>query len=92
MFQMVSSVHLEKKCNLLIGLGPCSIFSPQGVRWVNLLVGDDSFGLAIPTLKTCQTPSRCNLDVNFRHPLPSHSILVQLVNGENGSRELPREG
>jgi hypothetical protein len=58
------------------------------VRWVNLLVGDDSFGLAIPTLKMCQAPSRYNLDVNFRHPLPSHSILAQLVNGENKFRAL----
>ncbi|EPE27670.1 Zn2/Cys6 DNA-binding protein [Glarea lozoyensis ATCC 20868] len=55
--------------------GACSIFSRKGVEWVNLLVGDDSFGQMMSNFN----PVRKTRDLQFmadRTPLPPNEVLI----------------
>ncbi|CAG8972156.1 hypothetical protein HYALB_00009704 [Hymenoscyphus albidus] len=59
--------------------GPCSLFSPKGMEWVNAMVGDGSFSQMLCNFKSTRRPRELEFDLANRHPLPPPEILFACV-------------
>ncbi|KAF4632083.1 hypothetical protein G7Y89_g6046 [Cudoniella acicularis] len=57
-----------------LGQHPDTGICYNGVEWVNVLVGDESFGQMLATLSTSKL-RHLDFDMSVRHPLPPREIL-----------------
>lgn len=61
--------------------GSCSILSPEGIRWINALVGDESFSSLLSGLKIPRKAPLGNFEGRVNHPLPSNDMIKTCFKG-----------
>lgn len=70
------SLDVKDRSGERLCIGSCSILSPEGIRWINALVGDESFSLLLSHLKIPRNPPTGSFEGRVDHPLPPHDMVT----------------
>ncbi|OGM48060.1 hypothetical protein ABOM_002887 [Aspergillus bombycis] len=60
-------------------IGSCAILSPDGIRWIDALVGDDSFSSLLSGLKIPRKVPLGKFEGRVNHPLPPNDMITACV-------------
>ncbi|EIT78670.1 hypothetical protein AO1008_00207 [Aspergillus oryzae 100-8] len=69
------SLDMKDRNGERLCIGSCSILSPEGIRWINALVGDESFSSLLSGLKIPRKAPLGNFEGRVNHPLPSNDMI-----------------
>ncbi|KAE8383470.1 hypothetical protein BDV26DRAFT_251795 [Aspergillus bertholletiae] len=70
--------HGERLC-----IGSCAILSPEGIRWIDALVGDESFSSLLSGLRIPRKAPSGKFEGPVNHPLPPNETIITCFKGNS---------